>query len=420
MNDWYKIDNAGQIYSSITSTRVTTFFRISVTLKDDINVDVGNKALKKVLKRFPYLDVQIKAGFFWYYLHKGKGEVALQEEQFYPCMNLYIKKSGVYLFRILYFKNKLSFEFSHILLDGQAALVFINTFLIEYFKNLGINSIHDKIYDLDYFSESERENSFEKYYNKKIPTVKTTTRAHKLPLKLCEKGSFFVVSGLMELSEIKDLSKKHNCTIYIFLTAVYIKSIIETSKEKIKKPIVINAPVSLKPYFESETLCNFFTSLTPTVDPRLGEYTLEEIVDVLKKYFDTNLNKKVLSQYISTTVRYENNKFFKATPLFLKAIILPAIYKIFGENTYTSSVSNLGIFSVPKEISEYVTRIDVFPAPSKNNIVKTAMISYGSKISFSFSKLTTDTELERVFFTNLRKMGINILVDSNRNENGGV
>ncbi len=419
MKDWYRIDNAGHLYSNITSTRVTTFFRVSVTVKDEINVEVANETLNKVLKRFPFMDVGIKNGIFWHYLHKSVAVAEVQEEKFYPCMNLYIKNDGIHLFRILHFKNKFSFEFSHILLDGGSALVIVNAFLIEYFKMLGINSTHDEIYDLDYYDAKERENSFEKYYNKNIPTIKNNVKAYKIPFDLCEKGSFFVVSGLIDVQQIKPIAKQYNCTIYVFLVSVYIRSIMDMAEEngeKIEKPIVINAPVSLKNYFESSTLGNFFVSLTPTIDPRISEYQLEEIIEDVKKYFDYNLNKKTMNQYISTTVKYENNVLFKAIPLFLKSLILPTIYQYFGENTYTSSVSNLGVFEVPEELKEYVTRIDMFPAPSKNNIIKAVMVSYNGVLSFSFSKLTNDAALERTFFRNLRKMGINVLVDNN----GGV
>ena len=44
---------------------------------------------------------------------------------------------------------------------------------------------------------------------------------------------------------------------------------------------------------------NFFISLTPTIDPRLGEYTFNEIVHYIHNYMNLNNNDKILKQLFS-------------------------------------------------------------------------------------------------------------------------
>lgn len=413
MEKWYRIDNAGHMYSSITSTRVTTLFRFSIELKETIDVKNGNYALRKTLERFPFLNANLRSGFFWFYLRSSRSFPELEEETYYPCMNLYLKKSRIFPFRVLYFKKKLSFEFSHIIFDGESALKFISVFISYYLKECG------KITELlpvckEDFSDEERENGFRKHYDNKVPSIKNTDKAYKLKYKLSPKGSFFVCSGLMDIKDIKEVSKKYNASIFIFLMAVYIKTIIEIN-ENIKRPIVINVPVSLRNFFPSKTMSNYFITITPSIDPRVGEYSLEEIIDYLKNYFAITLNEKTIRRYISTAVKYEDWAVFKMMPLFLKNIILPNIYKTYGENTFTSGISNLGRVSFSKEIDENIERIDVFAAPSTGNIIKAILVSFDDKLSFTFSKLTLDKSFEREFFRNLREYGIVATVENNYN-----
>lgn len=411
MKKWYRIDNAGHMYSSITSTRVTTLFRISVQLKEKVNVQIGNIALEKTLERFPFLKANLRSGFFWFYLKSSDFFPALEEEKYYPCMNLYLKKSRIFPFRVLYFNEKLSFEFSHIVFDGESAVKFIQVFISYYFEKMGKTERTLPICE-EKFIDEERENGFIKNYDKKIPPTKTTVKAHKFKYTLAQKGSFFVCSGLMDIDNVKEVSKKYGTSIFVFLTAIFIKTIIDLDSN-IKKPIVINVPVSLRNYFPSKTMSNYFVSITPTVDPRVGNYTLEEIILYLEHYFALTINEKSLKKYITATVKYENWFIFKIMPLALKNLILPNIYKAYGENTFTSSVSNLGVVNFSEEINNYIDRIDVFAAPSLGNIIKTTLVTFDKKLSFSFSRVTLDKSLERKFFTNLRELGIIATVENN-------
>ena len=60
------VDNAAQIFVSINSRRETTLSRISLTLKDPVNLELLNTALYKVIKLFPFFQVYLKKHFFNY------------------------------------------------------------------------------------------------------------------------------------------------------------------------------------------------------------------------------------------------------------------------------------------------------------------------------------------------------------------
>lgn len=61
---WYKLDNAGKLYSSIISSRATTLFRLSATLNSPVESVYLQRALEATLERFPFFKVQLKQGFF--------------------------------------------------------------------------------------------------------------------------------------------------------------------------------------------------------------------------------------------------------------------------------------------------------------------------------------------------------------------
>ena len=52
-NNWLKLDNAATIYPSTLSRKFAAMFRLTVTLKDDIDVNILSKALNNVIDRFP-------------------------------------------------------------------------------------------------------------------------------------------------------------------------------------------------------------------------------------------------------------------------------------------------------------------------------------------------------------------------------
>ena len=240
-----------------------------------------------------------------------------------------------------------------------------------------------------------------------------------------EKGKYSFLTGISPLDAVKFQAKAHNCSVTQLLSAIYFMAIQdyvvgpEYSDAKMREGrIVLNLPVDLRNIFPSKTMKNFFVSLTPAIDLRLGTYTLDEIIAYLKGYMQQNISKKTLRQYINRNVKNERHPIIRILPLPFKNFVMPFIYVWIGERVYTSSISNLGIVKLPREIEPFVDAIEFFPAPSETNKIKMCMSAYKEKIYLSFGRTTENTEIEMHFFRRMVKLGIPVKMETNLNQTG--
>ncbi|WP_156857163.1 alcohol acetyltransferase [Oceanobacillus sp. AG] len=416
---WYKLDNAGKLYSSIISSRATTLFRLSATLTTQIDPTYLQRALELTLERYPFFKVQLKQGFFWYYFEGTEQMPKVEKEMYYPCISLSIKKRGSFPYRVYYYNNRIALELSHSMTDGTGGLQFLNE-LVKQYLHLQ-ESIPIEVENISNEQlQMETENAFRKYYDKKIPAPRTRVgSSYKLPLELDKKGYYHIVTGIVSVEALKQKAKEYNVSITVFLTAVYIQCLLKIQEKtsRRKKPIVINVPVNMRAFFPSDTMRNFFVSITPSIDARLGEYDFEEIIQELNIEFSRLLTPKKLKQYIKRSVISEKSLALRLMPSPIKDIVAPSIYSFFGEGQYTSGLSNLGIVQVPSEMEEFIERIECYPPPSIGNKVKVILISYKQHMYISFGNLSRDRVVEREFFRSLRQHGIEVTVETNDEEN---
>lgn len=420
---WYKLDNAGKLYPSIVSSRMSTVFRSSVELSERVDKAVLNQALNQIIERFPYFKVHLHRGVFWYYFEYTEKMPKVEKEKYYPSMFMKYKRKKTFPFRVLYYNNYIHIEFSHSIADGSGATIFLKTLLIEYFKvkeGMICKSLEGGLDIEEAVDPLEFEDSFNKYYQKDIPIPDRLKPAVHFPFPLIEKGKYILISGISPMVKMKEKAKEYQCTITQFLAALYFESIQEyifsldpKRRKKMMGRIVMNIPVDLRHMFPSKTLKNFFLSVTPEIDLRLGEHSRKEIIEYLKSYTNIYINEKNLSRFIARNVKNEKNLFIRVIPLWIKNLIMPRVYSYFGERGYTSSVSNLGIIRLPEEIKEYVKKIEVFPPPSVENKLKLVVLTYEDKMMLCFGSTTRNMEIEKIFFRKIRKLGVPVKIETN-------
>jgi hypothetical protein len=85
-----------------------------------------------------------------------------------------------------------------------------------------------------------------------------------------------------------------------------------------------------------------------------------------------------------------------------------------GDGYITTNCSNLGNVEIPDNMKKYVTDMNFILGKSRGKSTSIGVIGYNNKLFITFSRTIKESEFERLFFTTLSSMGIDILIESNR------
>ena len=417
MIKWFPLDNAGIFYPSIISDRVTTVFRLSVTIDHPIKIHKLQKALDLSLKDYPQFNVNCRSGFFWFYFEANKKRLLVTQDSLYPCRKIPIKRKGVHPIQVKAFHNRISLEVSHSITDGTGAFIFLQNLIHRYFIELGykieLSQRDDKTREL------ELEDSFKKYFKPKIPPPRKSDKAFHVPWKSERKDIYYIITGYSPADKVKNVAKSYGVSITEYLLGVLGLSLQEIFysmpkkyQRKYSKPFRLMVPVDLRKLFPSQTLRNFFLSIEPSFDPELGEFTFDEILKIIHHFMQVEVNERYISRQISRNIRGQIEG--KLIPLFIKTLLLKSLYTKLGESKYSTSISNMGIVNFDTTIANSIKKVEFIPPPSSLCKIKVGVITNNNQMGISFGSIVKETQLEQLFFSKLVKDGIPVKIDTNR------
>ncbi|HEY8364044.1 MAG TPA: hypothetical protein VIK84_00610 [Haloplasmataceae bacterium] len=421
VREWMKLDNAAKIYPLVESDFLTTVFRFSITLNIDIDKDILLKALNNIIKRFPYYKVTLKKGIFWYYLEENKQDLLVFKDEDLPCRRMLKEDNNGYLFRVLYIDKKISIEFNHILGDGTACLIFLCTLTHEYLRLVGINvSINEWIKDInEEVDEKEFEDSHsiigKKHlhtHNKKLKVIKNVFH---IKGRILNRKKYLITYGIMDAQNLYETAKKFKASITVFLTSLYLETLLEIQKETVKKrkrkPVAIQVPINMRKRLDSVSMRNFSLFIRPYLYPD-EDYSFEKIIEIVKDYFTEYTTNDNLLALMVQNYRTEKTPFVRLLPLVLKSLITPLIYKAVGADTYSGTISNIGMVKLPNDMEEYVQRIDFVLGPCPITKTLCAVSGYKDQVFISFGRSIKDALVERKFFRKLVELGVKVHVEN--------
>lgn len=221
----------------------------------------------------------------------------------------------------------------------------------------------------------------------------------------------------MSVSEVMTVARKYHATITEYLNAVLLYALLQKQKEDVRvreKPVKIAMPVNLRRFFPSRTLRNFITMIYPGVDPRLGDYTFEEIVVQVHNYMKYYINEKLLRGDITTNAETQRNPFIRVVPLFIKDMVVKTFYTKIQDRNSSAGLTNMGALKVPEGMIPYIERFDIYMGQPFSRRTNCAIISFQDTLTINFASSIVEADVERNFFRKLVQDGIHVKIESNR------
>lgn len=413
---WERLDNTANIFPVIATESMTNVYRMSVTLLEDIDSEILNQSVEKILPFFDNFRFKMKKGMFWYYFEENvRPFPGVKPENTYPCSFMHQYENNEYLFRVTYYKKRINLEVFHALADGSGALNFLLELTYQYLRLKYPDEFSGIVNDgLCGNTSLDREDSYLKNYKRSAKKSYKSEKSVVIKGSKLPKSMLSIMHGYVNIPQIKSVAKGYGVTINQYLLAVYIYAIYKEYLNGLSsdKPITVAVPVNLRPYFDSITTKNFFVMVSCVFKPVKDEYTFEEVLEITSESLKSQVNKENLEKLFSYNVSNEKKMILRAVPLFIKSIAIKSVYvKLAKANT--STVTNMGVFDVADEYRDYIDKFHIAISMSTGQNLKGAVCSYKDTMVFTFTSALKETNIQKGFFRKLANDGIDVSVETN-------
>lgn len=417
--EWLKLDNAGILFPGQNSRKWSNIFRCSVELKEDVDPQLLQQALNNIMPRFPGLGVRMRRGLFWYYLEKNPlpaPEVKADIQN--PCYRVNYKESDRFLFRVYYHGKRIAVDLFHAITDGYGNATLTFTLVAEYLRLKG-HTIppYGIVKDItEAPPRKELEDAFPKFATSKGKASVVDPRTYIPRGTRVPKHNVNLTSGTMSFKAIHKLAKEKGVTVTEFFTALLldIHCRRQLKEGRHQKQVAVQVPINLRNVYPTETLRNFSICLKVTVDPRLGEYSFDELLQQAALQLRLARDEKKINATITKNLQFEKNPLLRVMPLPVKDLALTVATVLTAEKMTSAYLSNLGPVKLPEEMIPHIEKIIFTPGPGLHTPARCGMATIGDNMVFTFANILQEADIEREFFTALVKMGVHVKIESNR------
>lgn len=413
--NWDRLDNTAHLFPVIANESMSSVYRISLTLSEEIDEELLQEALNRVLPFFDIFNSRMRKGFFWYYFETNQKDAPLvMEENTYPCLYIPQYENRNYLFRVTYYGKRINLEVFHVLTDGMGGITFLRELVYQYLR-LKYPSLQEKMGDgLCSDTSLNKEDSYLKNYRKSSKKQYKTEKAFHLKGDLLPTPGLGVMHGYMSVEEVKRVAKSHGMSINQYLVGVMTYAIYKEAMhaQPNKKPVATCVPVNLRPYFESNTTKNFFAVVTAVFHAQKENMTFEEILEIVKESLGQQISKENLEKVIAYNVSNEKKYVLRLVPLFIKNLAIKGVYHT-SANANTTTVTNLGAIKILDEYLPYIKQMHIVLSMTKGQNMKSTICTYQDTLTFTISSKLKDTSIQRAFFKKLSQEGIRLSIETN-------
>lgn len=417
---WYRLDLSAIVYPTLQRRDFSSVYRLSLLLKEDVQPDILQQAVDIAMKRFPTYRSAMHKGLFWRYLepNTNPGPIVQKDIRNF-CMPMPFKSNNRYLVRFYWYGRRIALEAHHNLGDGTGGMFLLQTVTAVYLRLLGHPIPNDGfVLDVDAEPDPEEfEDAYMRYANAQVRPARPAEKTYRVRGTKEPFYTLNVIDGIMSVKEVMQVAKGYNATVTEYLNAVLLYSLLQKQEHDFHlklRPVRIAMPVNLRRFFPSKTLRNFITMVYPSIDPRLGEFTFEEIVAHVHNYMRYYINEKFLKGDITTNAATKRNPFIRIVPLFIKDFVVRLFYTRVQDKNSSAGLTNLGSVYVPDAMKPYLERFDIYMGIPYSQRTNCAIASFGDTLTVNFASCIIEADVERRFFQKLVEDGIAVTIESNR------
>lgn len=413
------LDNAAKIFPASMRASWSNVFRIAVTFREPIDPEALQRAADRAQGRFPSICVRLGRGLFWYYLEEGKASPRVMQEGCQPLLPMRKKEMRRLALRILYYENRFAVEFFHALTDGSGAMAFVKTLAAMYLQEKNGIEFPLTCGLLDPEAEptaEEMEDAFLRYAGPHAAGRDLPPAFHLTGVPEPD-GFLHVTRCRASSAALLSLAREKGVSMTTYLAAALCYSIARIQKKRVtparERAVRVQIPVNLRKFFPSATLRNFVAVFHVGLEKGETDATFDEILSRIHHQMALSNTPRTLQSIFTANVNSEKGMGIRLVPLFLKNIVMRAVFDRVGETQGCLCLSNLGPVSLPEEVSREIESFDFIIGPQAKAPYNCGVVSFGDTLCLHLVRNTVEPELERTFFSFLKERGLDFVLDSN-------
>ena len=416
---WYRLDNAALIFPAIIRKNWNNVFRVAVTLTEPVDPEILSRAAADLKPRFPTIFVRLKSGFFWYYLETVKEAPRAEQDYAYPLTHMTRKQLQTCCVRILYYENRIAVEMFHSVTDGTGGMAFLKNLVARYLElKHGIRIPPEKgIVDWQEAPKNEETRDCFQLCGAPVGIGRAEATAYRLSGNPEEDHARHIIMGIVPTDVLIGKAHEQGVTVTAYLAAVMAEAVrdrqvMDGKPPKQLKPVKITIPVNLRKTFGLDTMRNFALAVNIGFDPKLGEYSHEQICKLMYHQLGAEATPQRMAGRVTTNVALQRSMPIRVIPLPLKKMCMRLVYAISGESKGCLNISNMGPTVLPDEMAKYIERFEFVIGVQYSYPNNCSVVSWNGKTYISMIRGIQESELERLFFSRLVELGIPVEVES--------
>ena len=417
---WYRLDNAALIFPAIIRKNWNNVFRVSATLKEPVDPEILDQAIADLKPRFPTYFVRLRRGFFWYYLETITDAPKAQKDFAYPLTHMTRRELKTCCVRFLYYENRIAVEVFHSVTDGTGGLILLKNLTAQYLRLKYGVTIPPEGHVVDMEESPRKEETRDCFLS--CGADRGLSRAEDTAYRLSgtpETGRFrYITTGIMPADILKEKAHEQGVTVTAYLATILAEAVDQRQKAEGRtgrkaRPVKITIPVNLRRTFGMDTFRNFTLAVNIGFDPRLGEYTHEQICALMGHQLAAETIPQRMAGRVAKNVDLQQNLLLRLIPLPIKKICMRTVYTLSGENKGCLNLSNMGVVTVPKAMEPMVQRFDFVIGVQYTYPNNCSVVTYDGKTYVSMIRGLRESELERLVFSRLVELGVPVEIESN-------